>query len=175
MTKSVQVFGRDPSGLYYYIRNPNDPTSFCWVWAFYATPVGNFAAMPVFTPPATPTPVSSFTFSYNFWEVGPGYECFMFEVKNTGLLTWESFTLAFHDLTHGDTATSSSDEFTSYDGWCGITGNQSDLMPGESGIASVKTFLVHNPTGDNFEFTLTLCSKNGLAGSCLTQTLTFIF
>jgi len=48
-------------------------------------------------------------------------------------------------------------------------------MPGESGIASVKTFLAHNPSGDNFEFTLKLCSKNGLAGSCLTQTLTFIF
>jgi len=173
--KTVQVFGRDPSGQYYYIRNPNDPTSFCWVWAYYATPVGNFAAVPVFTPLPTPTPVPSFTFSYKTWGVGPGYQCFMFEVKNTGGLTWESFTLAFHDLTHGDTATSSSDEFTSYDGWCSITGSQSDLMPGESGTASVKTFLAHNPAGDNFEFTLKLCSKNGLAGSCLTQTITFIF
>jgi hypothetical protein len=83
--------------------------------------------------------------------------------------------LKFHDLTHGDTATSSSDEFICYDGWCGNTGTQSDLMPGESVIASVKTFLAHNPSGDNFEFRLKLCYKNGLAGSCLTQTLTFIF
>ena len=36
------------------------------------------------------------------------------------------------------------------------------------------TFLAHNPSGDKFEFTLKLCSKNGLAGSCLTQTLTYI-
>jgi hypothetical protein len=27
--KTVEVFGRDPSGQYYYIHNPNDPTSFC--------------------------------------------------------------------------------------------------------------------------------------------------
>jgi len=173
--KSVQVFGRDPSGQYYYIRNPNDPTSFCWVWAYYATPVGNFAVVPVFTPPATPTPVASFTFVYKTWGVGPGYQCMMVEVNNTGGLTWESFNLAFHDVTHGYAATSSSDFFTSYDGWCGATGSQSDLMPGEIGIASVKTFMGYNPHGDTMEFTLTLCSQNGLAGSCLTKTITIIF
>jgi hypothetical protein len=173
--ESAEAYARDPSGLYWYVRNPDDVNGFCWLWGYYATVIGNTDILPVFTPPATPTPVASFTFSYKTWGVGPGYQCLMFEVKNTGGLTWESFRLSFHDLTHGDTTTSSSDEFTSYDGWCGITGSQSDLMPGEIGLTSVKTFMVHNPSGDNMEFTLMLCSNNSLAGSCLTQTLTIIF
>jgi hypothetical protein len=57
----VEVFGLDPSREHYLIRNPAHPESFCWVWGFYATPVNNFAGIPVYTPMHTPTPRYTYT------------------------------------------------------------------------------------------------------------------
>ena len=53
----AEVAGRNLNGNYWYIRNPNDPNGYCWLWGEYATVTGNFAALPVFTPPPTPTPM----------------------------------------------------------------------------------------------------------------------
>jgi hypothetical protein len=53
--KLVQVFGLDPSHEYYYIENPNQSGTFCWVWGFYATAINNFSGVPVYTPAYTPT------------------------------------------------------------------------------------------------------------------------
>ena len=35
--KTVQVYARDPSGMYWYIRNPDSTNEYCWVWGEYAT------------------------------------------------------------------------------------------------------------------------------------------
>jgi len=60
----AEVVGRNAAGTYWYIRNPNDPNGFCWLWGEYATVTGNFAALPIFTPPPTPTPVPDFRVVY---------------------------------------------------------------------------------------------------------------
>ena len=52
----AQVYGRDPTGGYWYIRNPDSSSGYCWVWGEYATLSGNTALLPVYTPPPTPTP-----------------------------------------------------------------------------------------------------------------------
>jgi hypothetical protein len=170
--EQAEVLARD-SGNYWYVRLPSGIT--CWLWGEYATITGDTSRLPVFTPPPSPTPSPEFTFSFKSMGVGPGYQCFMVDVKNTGSLTWESFTLNFHDLTHGDTATTTGNEFIGYDQWCGVTGSRSSLMTGETGTASVKTFLAHDPSGDNLEFTLKLCSKNGLTGNCLTKSISITY
>jgi len=33
----AQVYGRDPTGKYWYIPNPDAKGQFCWVWGEYAT------------------------------------------------------------------------------------------------------------------------------------------
>ena len=33
----AQVLGRDPTGNYWYIPNPDEPGDYCWVWGEYAT------------------------------------------------------------------------------------------------------------------------------------------
>ncbi len=171
--KTAQVVGRDAYGQYWIINNPNIPGGTCWLWGQYATVTGDTSALPVIAAPPTPTPVPSFTFSYKSFGTGPGYECFMFTVKNTGALTWESFTITFTNSAHGTTATASSDEFTGYDQWCTNPSSQSDLMAGEAGTASVQTFLAYNPAGETFDVTLKLCSDNGLAGICVSKTISF--
>jgi len=63
--KIVEVLARDPSGNYYYIRNPSSGEGFCWVWGGYATISGDVSALRMYTPLPSPsptvTPVPSFT------------------------------------------------------------------------------------------------------------------
>ena len=171
---SVQVFGHDPSGQYYYIRNPNDPTSFCWVWAFYATPVGNFAAVPVFTPPATPTPAPGFTVSYIGLTTCALQFAFRFLITNTGGVTWESIRIVVTDNATATSTTHILDAFRAHNG-CVIEITQSDLMPGESGnVANINPGQFnYDPTGHSITATFTLCTGNGLSGTCVSQTLNF--
>jgi hypothetical protein len=172
--QTAEVVGRAADNQYWVIRDPKNPSNICWLWGYYATLTGNTGILPAFTPPPTPTPVPSFTFSYNFWGVGPGYQCFKFDVKNTGAVTWESYAITLHNGAHATTATASSNEFIGYDNWCISTGSQLDLTPGETGTASVKTFIAYNPAGETFDVTLKLCSENGLVGTCVSKTITFI-
>jgi len=53
----AEVVGRESTGRFWYIRNPDGITEFCWVWDEYATLRGDTALLPVLTPPPTPTPV----------------------------------------------------------------------------------------------------------------------
>lgn len=102
--KMVEVFGLDPSRDYYLIQNPAHPEGFCWVWGLYATPVNNFAGIPVYTPAYTPT----LRYTYTPTVPAPGSLCSIISqdpalkkivqpgsdidgtwtIKNTGISTW---------------------------------------------------------------------------------------
>jgi hypothetical protein len=51
----AEVYAMDPSRSYYFIQNPNQPGTYCWVWGFYATPVNSYVGVPIYTPAYTPT------------------------------------------------------------------------------------------------------------------------
>ena len=53
----VEVVGRNATGNYWIIRNPDRPGQRCWLWGEFATVTGNTSALPVYTPPPTPTPL----------------------------------------------------------------------------------------------------------------------
>ena len=48
--ETAEVFGRDPSGRYWYIRNPESGSKFCRVWGEYALVTGNTSFPPIYTP-----------------------------------------------------------------------------------------------------------------------------
>ncbi len=171
--EKAQIVGRAPDGEFWVIRLPKNPTTLCWVWGYYASLSGDIRSLPVIEPPPTPTPVPNFNLTYHSFGVGPGYECFMFTVQNTGATTWESYSLTFKNSAHGTNLTESSNQFIGYDQWCQNPGTQSDLMAGESGTATIKTNLSYNPIGESFEISLTLCTDNALAGTCATKTIIF--
>jgi len=50
----AEVFALDPSRGYYYIENPDNPGTYCWIWGFYVTQVNDFALLPIYTPANTP-------------------------------------------------------------------------------------------------------------------------
>jgi hypothetical protein len=173
--ETAEVVGKSPGGNYWYIRLPRSPGTFCWVTGEYATVNGDTALLPVFTPAPTPTPVAAFVFSYKNFGVGPGNQCLLFDVKNTGSVIWESFRLEARNTTQGVGGTITRDEFTNFDQWCASTGGPASLSSGSSGTAYAMISMPANPSGNSGTAILSLCSQNGLAGQCLTQTINFNF
>lgn len=55
--EQAEVVAKDITGDYYYIRQPDQPADFCWLWNAYATPSGPIDSLPVFTSVPTATPV----------------------------------------------------------------------------------------------------------------------
>ena len=173
--ETAEVFGKSPGSNYWYIRLPKSPSVFCWVTGEYATINGDTTLLPVFTPAPTPTPAAAFTFSYRSFGVGPGSQCLLFDAKNTGSVIWESFRLEAINTTQGVGGTITRDEFTNYDQWCASTGGPTSLTAGSTGTVHSIVSMPGNPSGNSGKANLTLCSQNGLAGQCLTQTINFIF
>ncbi len=58
------ITGKDPSGAYWYITNPDQEEAFCWIWGAYAITSGNTSPLPVFTPGPTSTPEPNFSVGY---------------------------------------------------------------------------------------------------------------
>ena len=69
--ESVEVVGRFADSAYWIVKNP-DRDGECWLWANYATVTGPADALPVRTPPPTPTPSFSWAGSWTayFGEAG---------------------------------------------------------------------------------------------------------
>jgi hypothetical protein len=174
--EEAEIVARDPSGDYWYIRNIDSPSQFCWLWGNYATPTGNYAALPVFTPMPTPTPEYTATpapnFSVSFNEidgcVGWNLE---FYITNTGSIIQESFSITVTDNDTSNSVTNSNDKFEEWNG-CLIASSQHDLLPGEAGYA-VSGTLLSNPAGHDIDATIRVCSQNGLGGTCIEKNMSF--
>lgn len=168
--QASEVVGRDYAGTYWYIRNPNQPNGFCWLWGEYATVTGNFAALPVFTPPPTPTPMPAFEAEYDGLESCAGWWVDI-ELINTGGISFKSLSLTVRDTETDAVVTMYSDTFTDING-CLDSSSRDTIHPGESPTISSPAF-GYNPDGHELRATITLCSSEGLNGTCLTEVIEF--
>jgi uncharacterized protein YraI len=189
--KAVDVYARDPSGHYWYIRNPDHANSFCWVWDEYATLTGSIGSLPVFTPPATATSTPTFTptasvtatftaspsvkFNVNFaglevckarkeWAVE-------FTVKNVGKVAFGSMSVIVQDIKKDVAVSRANDGFDSLKG-CNSTAHLNALWPGKSTIISAAPFSF-NVKDRNLRAWIILCTQPGQGGQCLQKTLNF--
>jgi len=166
----AEVYGRDPTGNYWYIRNPESLSEFCWLWGEYATLTGNYVALPMYTPPPTPTPEPAFEVSYNGKDTCVGWWVDI-ALNNSGGITFRSMSLMVKDTVTGVALSSSSDGFTEIDG-CLSSFTKDTLSPGDTRVVSAPAFN-YDPTGNKIRTTVTLCSNKGLNGMCVTKTITF--
>lgn len=173
--QTAEVLGRASGGDYWIIRDPDKPSVICWLWGQYASLTGDAGSLPVMTPPPTPTPVMAFSYTYNSLGILPGAQCVNFLVTNTGDLNWESFSLNVQNITQARTGGSTNDTFIEYNAWCSPVQTLQDLTPGETGNVSAILHMAANPSGNSFSVNLTLCTGNGLTGTCLNQPLSFVF
>jgi hypothetical protein len=168
--ETAEVVGRDPSGNYWFIRNPDRAGDFCWLWGEYATLTGNFAALPMMTPPPTPIPSPSFDISYEGRDTCNGWWVDLI-LENTGGVTFRSVSVTVKDTVTGATRSLSADAFTDFDS-CSEYIARDTLDPGGMRVMSSPKF-DYDPHGNKMEATITLCSSKGLNGSCATEKFTF--
>ena len=171
----AQVVARNADGNYWYIRNPDVPGGFCWLWGQYATVTGNIGALPIYTalpsptPTFTPTPSASFNLSYAGLESCVGWWA-DFHVVNTGSLAFQSIAITLRDAATGVEISISADDFTDRSGCKSSTVGV--LRPEDSIIVSSPE-LRYDPSGHNMSATIELCPKIGMTGRCIAKTIKF--
>jgi len=165
----AEVFGVDPTGTYWYIRNPDQTSGYCWVWGEYAVLAGNVSALPIFTPPP-PTPIPAFQASYSGLETCVGWWVDL-KLENTGGVAFKSVTVTLRDTTNDLVLSMSTDGFTNNDG-CLTSTTKDSLNPGGAHIVSSPAFN-YDPSGHKLRATITICSNKGISGTCVSQVIEF--
>lgn len=168
--QTAEVYGKNSSSNYWYIRLPENPNIFCWVTGQYASIVGNTALLPVFTPPPTPTPMPSFEMTYAGLDSCVGWWVEL-KLKNIGPVAFKSMSLSVKDLDTSTTLTDFKNGFTDIDG-CLASGITATLEPGSTYTISSPAF-AYNPNNHKMRATLTLCTLVNQGGTCITNTINF--
>ena len=164
----AEVHGRNDPGNYWYVRLPNG--NFCWLWGEYATLSGNTSALPVYTPPPSPTPSPDFAASYVGKDTCAGWWVDI-ELENTGGIQFKSYSLTLRDTVTSTVLSAYADGFTDNTG-CADSTTRTNLNPGSSRIISSPAF-VYDPAGHMLRATITLCSNPGQSGTCITHVIEF--
>jgi len=165
-----EAVGIDTSGNYWYIRRPDNPSQYCWLWGKYATPSGPYESLPVYTQVPTPTPGFDYKLTYlQLKQCGAIYGL-LFQIDNIGAFTLESWRSSAVDNTGGlpNTVNTQDEFFSSFA--CGSSDKQNDLTPGEGSF--LNAVFMGNPTGHDIDVSIKVCTENGLAGDCLTKNVT---
>jgi hypothetical protein len=172
--ETAEVIARDPTGNYWYIRNPDDSgDDYCWVWGKYATVTGNVALLPIYTPPPTPTPTftptpsPSFKVSYSSLDTCAPNWWIELKITNNGSISFKSVNISVKDKVTDVLLVDLSDGFTDQDG-CLKTTTKDVIAPGDTYLLSGPPFS-YDPTGHELRVTLTLCSNTGQKGKCISE------
>jgi len=166
----AEVVGRDPTGAYWYIRNPDSSSGFCWLWGEYATLAGNYFALPVFTPPPTPTPVPDFDVSFSGVDSCVGWWVEL-RLENTGGLAFRFMSLTVRDTVTNAVVSVDTNSFTNLNG-CQDANTRDTLNPGAKAIVSSPVF-AYDPNGHKMRATITLCSGASQSGTCISKVINF--
>lgn len=167
----AEVYGRDPTAAYWFIRNPDSGPEFCWLWGEYATLVGNIGNLPIYTPPPTPTPAPNFEAIYVGRDTCTGGWWVEFELENTGGIQFKSISLTVRDTDTNIVLSTYADGFTDKDG-CTTSVTRDNLNPGAARIVSSPTF-GYDPAGHDIRATITVCSGLGQTGICISKVINF--
>ena len=174
----AQVYGRESTGKYWYIQNPDSSNGYCWIWGEYATLTGNTSFLPVYTPPPTPTPTNTpvptftstpspgFEASYTSLDTCAGWWVEI-ALKNTGSYPFKSMGITIRDVDTDVVLANFTDSFTDING-CLSSSSRDTLGPGKTLVVSAPAFN-YDPTGHKLRATIILCLETGQSGTCVTK------
>jgi hypothetical protein len=166
----AEVFGMNPTGDYWYIRNPDQVNGYCWLWGEYASLVGNLSALPIYTPPPTPTPMPAFEVSYSGLETCVGWWVDL-KLQNTGGVAFRSISITLRDTVSDTVISMAADNFTDNDGCLGSS-TRDTLNAGGTRFVSSPAF-TYDPTGRKIRATVTVCTDKAISGTCVSQVIEF--
>jgi hypothetical protein len=169
----ANIVGRNATGDYWIIRNPQRASEVCWLWGRYAVVSGDTSGLPVFSPPPLPTPTPKVAISLSGVDTCPDTGTWWPElaVENTGGVTFESFFMTLTDTTTGTALSVYQDDFIDRNG-CSNRENQGSLDPQDTFIISAPAFS-YDPSGHPMHSRLTLCTGHNQNGTCITQNFDF--
>ena len=166
------ITGKDPSGIYWYIANPDLEGAYCWIWGFYATISGNTTPLPIYTPGPTPTPEANFSTDIHQVEFCGGAWQIEFTIVNNGSVTLESVSNSVKDTVTGNSSgTSPQNFFTEKNGCTDIASH--DRVKPEDTVYTVSLDLPSDPTGHLLFASLTVCSDDNIKGNCRSRDFYF--
>jgi len=169
--QTIEVVGKHPFDNYWYVRSPNNPNVYCWLWGFYATG-GNLNNVPVLTPPPSPTPAPSADFKAEYIDSGSCIGWWTrINLTNIGAVPFKSIAITIKDTVTDETRNSSLDGFQGVNS-CILSSITSTLNPGEAYIV-VGPSLSANPSGHKVNATIQLCSEKALGGTCVSKSIEF--
>jgi hypothetical protein len=169
--QTIEVVGKHPTGEYWYVRNPNNPNSYCWLWGAYAIG-GNLGSVPAFTPPPSPTSATKGDFTAEYVNSGncSGWWS-RINLTNRGTVAFKSISISIKDMVTSETHSSSGDGFQDVNA-CVLSSKAPVLGPGDAYIV-VSPSLSADPSGHKVSVTITLCPNTGQGGTCSSQTVEF--
>ncbi|NOH01303.1 MAG: hypothetical protein HND47_04700 [Chloroflexi bacterium] len=165
--------GRDATGEYWYIPNPDLGVEFCWVWGEYATLTGTTAFVPVFTPPptftstATSVPVLNFKLRGAGMDLCSGIWWMRVEISNLSEYSFKSLKIEMQDLDTNAYRVTSSNGFASRKG-CGAYTVADVIVPNGVFIVDGPKF-DYNLRGHTLRGFVTVCTESELKGICTTN------
>jgi uncharacterized protein YgiM (DUF1202 family) len=164
----AEVIGRNSSSTWWYITNPSNPGSYCWVWGETTSVTGNTSALQVMTPPPPPPTSTSetsskFSASYSTTHKCSGDKYAYFKITNNGGKDLESLSIKIKDETDGDTLSTDSSNKPFLSGTSDCSGEDT-LEAGDSGY--VAGLIGSGNSGHDGKASIYLCTKDDLDGSC---------
>ena len=166
----VELLGKSPDGFFWYTSDQAGIVPDCWLWGQYATPVGDTALLPVFTPPPTPTPSPDYEITYVYADVAVGSWYLFFEIENIGSVAWESALVYIYEPTVPQDSGRFSNVFQV---------NGTDPSPTKDSIPAGDTGYFHaarigNPgaygkVGDVVDIYFVACTQEYLGGFCISK------
>jgi hypothetical protein len=178
--QQVEVLARNPENDSYYVKNPYEDNSSCWIFGKDLTPNGNVAGLdiatlqPTPTPTRTPTPNANFTVSYGSLASCGSIYSFKLYIQNTGALPWQYISITGSDSSTGFAINHTSNVFDQYSG-CSVINPQDYIAGGDDTYAMNLNpgEFNYNPTGHLINLNIKLCTQDNAQGACLTKTLSF--
>jgi hypothetical protein len=169
--QKVELKGKNKSGDWWYIENPNKPGEFCWVWGQYAVIEGDVSSLEVIPSPPY------FTIGFAGIHNCSGTYVAAFTVKNIGPTAFESgsITVVDTEVSGWPPFTPRIDNALFQPSTCGFGSPQSALAPNTSSTVAVGLVMGGTlpPTGHKMRADLQLCTKNDEAGTCVSRSLSF--
>jgi hypothetical protein len=156
---------------YVLIEIPGKPGELCWLWTNFAQLMGNYQALPVSTPPPTPTPEVNFKVVYDYMDGCVGWDP-AFKLTNNGDVTFKSYYVTVTDTVTSVTYDHTASNFDKTSG-CPVVQAIPQLDPGMTGWAHAYSFL-YDPAGNQMTGSIKLCTGTALGGTCVTKSLSFV-
>ena len=170
--QSAQVVGRSIYSDTLVIKLSANSNVTCWLWTQNATVSGDISGLPYINVPSTPTAVASFNVEYSSTITCSGKHVLKFKITNTGGITWESNRIKATDQVTNEEHSTSRDNFPNEISGCSLSSDAQNLEAGEVGYTMSGGFS-GNPSGHSFKATITVCSEDGMDGTCSAETITF--